>query len=160
MPKRHCCRLIIHFAHHAGLGYGNSLTNLTDFHAVTDCVCPQEVVTYECTVYGSPESLTVWEGTALRGCNSGEIIIYHTDFETPKARGSCTLNSGEIAWKDLRMQNGSYTSQLNITFSSILQGNTVNCSLDNGTNHQLVGHDSLHKSAGIIINMFCLIVLH
>lgn len=137
------------FAHYAGLAYTFSLTN---FHNVTDCVCPQEVVTYECTVYEG--SLTVWEGTALSGCNGGEIIIHHGDFGTPKARGSCIRNSGEVTWKDLRMQNGSYTSQLNITFDSRLQGSTVNCSVDDGTNHYLVGRDSLRKSEGMIKLIF------
>ena len=81
--------------------------------------CPGDVLTTECTITG--DGATVWRGTAIQcGYSStNEIILLHGRFN-----GSCystECNNGPIAAQILRVDNGSYISQLNVTVSPELK---------------------------------------
>ena len=112
-----------------------------DFHAVTDCVCLEEMETYECTVCGG--AVTVWGGSGFQ-CSTGEILVDHRDFFST---GEC--NNGRIVARGISMDNGCYTSQLNLVFDVGLQGSTVICSVDNGTFSREVGTDTVRATTGI-----------
>ena len=116
---------------------------IENLHTITDCVCSNDVVTYECTICGG--FATVWEGSAF-DCPSQEITLPNNNFGTPQAVGVC--NNGRIVARGLSMENGCYTSQLNVTFDAGLQFRAVICSADNGTHTREVGHDVLHASTG------------
>lgn len=116
------------------------------FRPITDCVCPQDVVTYECTVC---DLATAWEGTALGSCSGGEIALTSRDFAAPIQPIICS--GGRIAARGISVEDGCFTSQLNITFNAtVLQGTSVRCSADNGTHSSEVGRDTLTLSTGII----------
>ena len=115
------------------------------FRSITDCVCPQDVVTYECTVCGLA---TAWEGTALGSCSGGEIALTNRDFMDPIMTIICS--GGTIAARGIIVEDGCFTSQLNITFNATaLQGRSVRCSVDNGTHASEVGRDMLTLTTGI-----------
>lgn len=114
-----------------------------NFHAITDCVCPGDVVTYECTVCGG--RVTVWGGSAFQ-CANQEILLSNRNFGTSGASGVC--NDGAIVGRGISAENDCYTSQLNITFTDGLQNSTIVCSVDNGTYSRAIGRDLLRKSTG------------
>ena len=115
------------------------------FDAITECVCPQDVITYECTVCGG--LLTVWEGSLFE-CASGQIILTNSEFGIPGAAfGVC--NNGAVVGRGLSIEDGCYTSQLNVTFDARLQGRVVRCSVDDGTLSSEVGRDILSMSTGM-----------
>ena len=114
-----------------------------DFRSVTDCICPGDVVTYQCTVCGLA---TAWEGTALDTCSGGEIALTNTDFEPPNDPIVC--RGGAIAARGILEENGCLISRLNITFDVTLQGRTVRCSVDNGTHASEVNMSVLALTTG------------
>lgn len=68
------------FKTHAGLcDIVLSALQAENLHAITDCVCPGDVVTYECTVCGG--LVTVWGGSAFQ-CAKQEIILSNRRFGT------------------------------------------------------------------------------
>ena len=121
-----------------------------NLRVVTDCVCPGDVVMYECTVCGGESTLTVWEGSGFRDCGSREIILSH-----PNSPGTISgiCNNGEIIGHVLSAENGCYTSQLNVTFNDQLQNSTVICSADNGTHSSEIGRLMLSRNSGMFHNL-------
>ena len=115
-----------------------------NFRTINDCLCPEDVVLYECTVCGG--LATVWEGSAFQ-CLSGEITLTHSDFGTPNAFGVC--NGGALIGRGLSVDNGCYISRLNVTFSAQLQGTTVSCSVDDGRIATKIASTVLNTSTGI-----------
>ena len=122
----------------------SSLVRDNSFRSVTDCICPQYVVTFECTVCGLA---TAWEGTALDSCSGREIALTNRDFIEPIQTIIC--NRGAIAARGISVEDGCFMSQLNITFNATFQYATVSCSVDNGTHASEVGRDVLTLSTGI-----------
>ena len=119
----------------------NSLLQSNDFHAVTNCFCPNDVVTYQCTVCGQ---VIAWEGTALDTCSGREIALTKRDFVD-----TIVCDDGAIAARIISEESGCFTSRLNITFDVTLQNRTVSCSVDNGTHASEVGIDVLTLSTGM-----------
>ena len=104
------------------------------------------MVTYECTVCGENDTITVWEESALQ-CPTGEITLTNRNFETTGAFRAC--NNGRIVAHGLSVENGCYTSQLNITFDAGLQGSSIACSVDNGTHSREIGCDTILTTTSI-----------
>ena len=123
---------------------GVSCQPVENLHVITDCVCSNDVVIYECTV--CRRFATLWEGSAFE-CPSREITLANTDFGTPRAMGVC--NDGRIVARGLSVDSGCYTSQLNVTFDAGLQDRTVICYADNGTHIKEIGRKVLLASMGI-----------
>ena len=116
-----------------------------------DCVCPGDIVTYECTVTGGRGETTVWKGGAFHcPSNKHEIVLLHSRFTSEsedEAFGEC--NDGAIVGRGLRVENNSYTSQLNVTLTSDLAGESIECVHDDGINITKVG--SLNIPTGMCI---------
>ena len=106
----------------------NKLTLTTDDR----CICPGDILTYECTVIGSQLGTTVWRGTAF-DCTSGEISLLHSAYEEDSAvYGDC--NNGLITAKSFHVTNSMcYSSQLNITVNAGMIGKSVECYYDSNT---------------------------
>ena len=91
---------------------------LIEVSTIIDCVCPGDTVTvtYECTVTGGQGETTVWKGGAFHcPSNKHEIELLHSRFTSEsedEAFGYC--NDGAIVGRGLRVENNSYTSQLNV----------------------------------------------
>lgn len=74
---------------------------------------------------------TVWTGTAF-SCNDGsnEIALLHSRYASSNgAVGVC--NNGVIVARSLRVEDGYYTSQLNVSVTADIAGKTVVCLHDN-----------------------------
>ena len=104
------------------------------------CTCPGNTLTFECTVSGMMWGATVWRGSALDSnyCRIQEIVLLHDDYSTEDGiHESC---GDSIEAQTLRVENGSYTSQFNITVTSDLIGKSIECAYDdNGGNTTSVG---------------------
>ena len=87
----------------------------------------------------------MWEGSAFE-CAGNEITLTNSEFGSPRAYGIC--NAGAIVGRGLSVENDCYTSHLNITLDAGFQGQTVRCSVDNGTHSNEVGHDTLSITTG------------
>ena len=114
-----------------------------------DCICFGDTVTYECTVVGNNGGITVWMGDFFH-CSNGrrEIELFHNDFTSVQGGGAYSTwicNNGNVVGRIVRAENGSYTSQLNVTLTSDIVGQSIACTYDNGTIHRV---GSLSVTAG------------
>ena len=98
------------------------------------CVCPGDILAYQCTVMGGSGGATVWIGTAL-DCPSEEIILLHQHFtESGGTIRSCN-NSETTVPQSPYVQDDFYTSQLNVTIELDIAGKTVICVYDSMDNY-------------------------
>ena len=81
---------------------------------------------------GESYGITIWQGTALDECVDQELSLRHNRFTEPMgARESCNNNS--IVGQSLRVENGLYTSELNVTITSDNVGKNITCAYYNVT---------------------------
>ena len=101
---------------------------------LSGCTCPGYTLTYECTVMGGPGGATVWHGTSFNCTMSDhEIVLLHSRFESNTGTLRMCSN-GAIVGRSLRVENnGRYTSQLNVTVSSDMTGESIECAHDHET---------------------------
>ena len=86
----------------------------------------------------------MWQGSAF-DCARNEILLRHSQFESQMAVGEC--NNGAITGKGIRNLDDAFTSQLNVSVTTNLQGKTVECVYDNGTT-TTIGSSSITITAG------------
>jgi hypothetical protein len=95
------------------------------------CHCPDQTLTYECTVMGDRAGATIWTGAAL-DCPGDEIFLSHWHFTDPYGIiGSC--NNGATVARSLSVHDNLYTSQLNVTVTHNVAGKTIVCTYIDGT---------------------------
>ena len=113
-----------------------------------DCICLGNTVTYECTVRGEYGGFTLWVGDFFH-CSSREKVIElgHRELLINNVQGGATevCNNGNIVGRIIQVENGSFTSQLNVTLTSDIVGKSIECAYDNGTVHRV---DSLNLTTG------------
>jgi hypothetical protein len=81
----------------------------------------------------------------------GEITLSIRDFREPIMTIICS--GGKIAARGISVEDGCFTSRLNITFNTtVLQGRSVRCSVDDGTHASEIGRHILTLSTGTGIN--------
>ena len=113
--------------------------------ANTGCACPNDVLTYVCTVVGVGN--TLWEGTAF-DCSARSIVLLHTQFDSPEgASGNC---NSDIAGRSLSVESDCYTSQLFVTVSSRLNNKTVTCVHNSGIGMIPIGVSTLTVLEGYL----------
>ena len=90
------------------------------------CYAPLGYVsTYECTVEGTILGYTVWRGSAF-DCTNEEMSLRHRHFTSESGvAGQC--NNGSIVGQSLGVQDGQYTSQLNVTVTADIIGKNIEC---------------------------------
>ena len=120
------------------------LTLLTPSNCGT-CVGHQQI--YECTTVGIGS--TVWRGTAFTGCPGSSIILSHSLYSSGTS-GIC--NSGAIMGRSLGRDNNCYTSQLNITVDTSMNGQTIQCVYNDGATESEIGTNTI-----LIIEGLCLL---
>ena len=107
---------------------------MPDFNILSGCTCPGYQVEYECTTVG--RGATVWHGTAF-DCPSNEITLRHSQFDSEYGIGQC--NQGDIcAHAESNGSNNHYTSKLTANVTLALNGQTISCSYDDGTNQHMI----------------------
>ena len=114
----------------------------------TDCFCPGFSFNYfNCTI--TDGLFTVWKGSAFTGrC---DITLINSDFNSSTATGSC--NNGAITAQGIRGENGFYTSQLTILPSISLQGQTVECAINNNDEDITIGQITLNFTRGKVYSL-------
>lgn len=110
-----------------------SLLGSSQFSVEDGCLCPEQVVVYECTINGSGIA-TIWKGSAM-DCpeNSNSITLLHSQFANGMASGYC--NNGAMVGQGVPPRGDSinvFTSQLRVTVNLNLYGKTIECAVDNG----------------------------
>ena len=109
------------------------------------CVCPGDVVTYECTVIG--RTTTVWRGSAVHCTESNNEVVFllneHND-HTSSGGIYRSCKNGNSQGRIVRVENDSislvnYTSQLNITLTSDLVNQSIECVDDDGSSETVIG---------------------
>ena len=97
-------------------------------------------MTYECTVVGEYGGFTIWTGDFLH-CSNGKRVIELRHSQSTNAQGGVfstrICNNGNIVGRLVRIENGGFISQLNVTVTSEIAGRTIDCSYDNGTIHRI-----------------------
>ena len=82
------------------------------------CLCPGDVVIYECTVVGG--ITTVWKGSIVDNlCQKSdyELRLIHECYNSSEGtHGSCGY--GSILGRSVGFENNSYTSQLHVNLTS------------------------------------------
>ena len=90
-----------------------------------DCGCPGRTLTFECTVMTGVG--TIWRGSAFNCSNSSgsnnEIIL----FDGSHGSEPVTWCNGTIVGQVVEVQNGSYTSQVDVTLTSDVIGKSIEC---------------------------------
>ena len=102
---------------------------------ISGCVCPGDILTYECTVMGA--GATVWTGIAFN-CPwfRNEIVLLHNHFISAN-RISIICNNGAIVVGGLSIEGNNYTSQLNVTVTPDIAGKMITCLHDNYYNESI-----------------------
>ena len=101
-----------------------------------NCSCVDDTLTFECTV--RRDIGTIWRGTAFNcPSNGNEIYLWET------STGSNICNKGMITGRIVRVDENSYTSQINVTLNSDLTGQTIECAYDNGTGPESITNRTL-----------------
>ena len=85
-------------------------------------------MTFECTVRGVG---IIWRGSAFNNCsgsNNNEISLQ--DAIGGNVQERC---NGSIVGRVVKIESGSFTSQLDITISSAVTGKSIECAFQNTT---------------------------
>ena len=76
-------------------------------------------------MYGSAYGVTIWNGTCFSDCLQNEIILLHSRFISTGHFGLC--NNGSMVARSLGAESNNYTSQLNVTLTPDIAGETIMC---------------------------------
>ena len=113
-----------------------------------DCLCPGYNLTFECTINGGIGGSTVWTGEVFTNlCMMPHLFLRHRHFVQGVSQACINDDmimhaySLQVETNDTESNYSSYTSQLNITYSTSLIGSTVVCAYDNGTQVTLIGSE-------------------
>ena len=111
------------------------------------CTCPGDVLIYECTVVSTNAGLTILKGNPAFSDCTGPSGMGNSDDQLGLEHGKFDqgvveyCNNGAVVGMSVTSENGSYTSQFNVTVSSeqLLAGGMIECLHDNGSHVSVVG---------------------
>ena len=108
------------------------------------CTCPGDLLEYECTAFGS--GTTKWNGSAF-DCTNNRIVLRHSQFSGTGATESC--NGGAIVGYSYgNSVNDCFTSRLNVTVDSSLDGETISCTHIGGETTTVIGINTVIITSG------------
>ena len=117
------------------------------------CLCPGDVVVYECSVMGKPGGFTTFSGKFFNCAEYGDhaaLVLPHSAFNHSQLQGvNGTCNNGTVVGQSLGVHDGIYSSQLKIIVTSALIGDTIKCSYDNGSHTFVVGNSIINNTGTI-----------
>ena len=124
-----------------------STCNFITLTNTKECYCPGDTLIYECSIAGG--GVTVWKGTAF-DCHDqrNEVSFLHSRFN-----GSlrCSGADRELVARTLSVESNCYSSQLNVTVSSNLNGTSVKCVYDNGTDEIEIGSENVNIIGKVLL---------
>ena len=91
------------------------------------CVCPNDILTYNCTVNGTATASTVWTGTAFDCPSSNQTVLLHSRFADGTTK---ECNNGGIIARSIGVEISEYTSELTVIVTAELLGKTIMCIYD------------------------------
>ena len=109
-----------------------------------ECTCPGFKLTFMCTILGNVGA-TVWRGSAIECPETNHELIFLHLIRFTDIRG---CNGGAIIGRGIRIDNMCFTSQLNITVDSSMDGKSIECFYNNGTSANLIGNSSVTITSG------------
>ena len=123
----------------------------SEFIALSDCACPGRSQRFECRVVG--DGATIWKGTAFECASTdNEIVFLHAH---SSSSSSLQCNDGAIQGRitDINTTSNTYTSQLSVAVSNELEGRSINCIHDSGSDGSInvIGSALLMITTGIIL---------
>lgn len=90
---------------------------------------------------------TLWRGTAFDCPLVGsEITLRHSQFASNQAFRAC--NNGDIIGSSIGVENGCYTSQLNVTIRASLNNRTVQCAFTSSAGTSIISESLLSVISG------------
>ena len=94
---------------------------------LTSCTCPGHEIVFECII--DDGTTTIWQGTALEECESGNLLLRHSQFNESYgySRNTTCGTIGQVTGRAVSAENQIYISQLALNFSQSLNGSTVQC---------------------------------
>ena len=127
----------------------------------SDCVCPGQNVTYECTIVDGWFTVWRWSRTDINDC---EIILYHLHYGDYQLQPACGMVAQGMIM--IGVNATGYTSQLSIMIPSsnnVDQG-IIQCSIDNRITEILIGRAKVLLTTGMqpgncyCCNLLCIIL--
>ena len=107
-------------------------------------MCPGCELVVECTIIGG--GATVWQGTIFDVCQNEKITLRHSQFTSGIVIHESCGTRQPIVGRSVSVANGSFISQLLITFSEDLVNKTIECASDSG---QIVGSKQIDDTPSI-----------
>ena len=118
----------------------------------SDCICPGQNVTYECTVVGG--LFTIWSGSVIEtGC---QIVLPHSNPGTYNT----LCNNRAVVSRGVEVNNNCFTSQLTVLLTLDLYQRTVQCIVDDGLSLVVIGTVQLLTMITGIIQYYNAIIMH
>ena len=119
------------------------------------CICPGDIVNYQCTIInGSYGGFTIFRAkpSSFVGCtrNNTDIVLSHSQFNRSQHGFNISCNNETVIGQILSNDDGIYSSQLNITVTTQLIGDTIECFHDNGMQSILVGESPIYNPGAAI----------
>ena len=111
---------------------------------------------FRCNVVGL--GVTIWQGTLFDLCIDGTILLRHTEFSDGFETGITRMcgTNGEINGRGIGVMGNVFTSQLTVNVSDDMQGKTVECVHNSGSNITTVGASQILLTTGIFNEMYFL----
>ena len=118
---------------------------------------------YECSIMGGFGGSTIFRGkpSPFADCtgNPNLLSLPHSQFDHESQDVIRTCNDDAVIGRSISIQNGTYTSQLSITITSELLGDTIQCIHNNGRSLSEVGSsrinntgiDTIHLSIDVVV---------
>ena len=101
---------------------------------------------------------TVWTGTAFNCPDAGdEMIFLHSMSRFINTSRGC--NGGAITGRGIRIEEDTYTSQVNITIDSYMDGKSVACVYERESSRTVVNNSSIAITSGTTTSPYY-IILH
>ena len=116
----------------------------------SDCMCPGQSITYECTVVVAHGVFTIWTGSIMEaGC---EIILINSQQASEFLHQQRVCNGGAVVGRGVEVHDNCYTSQVTVLLTSDLDHRTIQCSsADTGDSTITIGEAQILLTTGIII---------
>ena len=121
------------------------------------CICPGSDLTYECTIMDETAigvvTSTVWTGTAFDCPETEDEITLPNIIRRFPSTTSLGCNDGAIRGRGIKVEENRYTSQVNVTVDSYMDGKTVECYRGSDISQQktLISNFSITVTSGTIV---------
>ena len=121
------------------------------FAQLNNCVCPGDVISYECAIVGG--GATLWRGSAFNCPSmSNEIVLRHAQFKSAVRDCNDEIVAYSVGTVTLDNNLKCYVSRLNVTVNDEMRNTTIQCVHDFLLSQPIVvGTTTLDYTTGDIV---------